>query len=63
MFNEILKVDDQFNERCANAMGQVFFWLLGKAIEDVDIDDMTNIWIKGITYVICIINAYFREKE
>ena len=45
LFKEIAKVDDSFNERCMNATDQVFFWLLGKPIEGVNIDVMTDIWI------------------
>ena len=45
LFKEIAKVDDSFYERCMNATDQLFFWLLGKPIEGVNIDVMTDIWI------------------
>ena len=45
MFDEIQKVDNNFVNRCANDTDQVFFWLLGKHIEGVDVELMANIWI------------------
>ena len=45
MFEEIQKADNNFSRRCANATDQVFFWLLGKHMNGVDTDVMSNIWI------------------
>ena len=45
MFIEIAKIDVAFYERCLNEADQVFFWLLGKPIDGVNIDRMTDIWI------------------
>ena len=45
MFKEIAKVDMVLNERCMNNADQVFFLLLRKPIDGVNVDVMTGIWI------------------
>ena len=63
LFIEIVKVDELFNERCANAADQVFFWLLGKPIEGVNIDTMTNIWIVAGYHICNMYNARIHQGE
>ena len=63
LFKEITKVDDQFNERSANAADRVFFWLMGKAIEGVDIDTMTNIWIVAGYHICNMYNTRILQRE
>ena len=63
LFIEIERVDERFNERCANAPDQVFFWLMGKAIDGVEIDFMTNIWIVAGYHICNMYNRRISQRE
>ena len=63
LFTEIERVDERFNERCANAADQVFFWLMGKAIEGVEIDSMTNISIVSGYHICNMYNRRISQRE
>ena len=65
MFNEIQKVDNEFGRRSAESAGQVFSWLLGRHIEGVDIEIMTNIWIVAGHHISKLYNnrVHSRQEE
>ena len=44
MFERINEVYPHFDDKCREEPGEIAFWLLGKPINDVDIDTMFEIW-------------------
>ena len=58
MFREIRAIDENFDERCNQAPGNTYLWLLGKPIEHLDNDKMVKIWIIAGH---CITNMYKRR--
>ena len=44
MYEEIRLIDENFDERSAEAPGHALYWLLGKQIGDMEVDKMVQIW-------------------
>ena len=63
MFEEIQKADNSFARRGAESADQVFLWLLGKHIEGVDRDVMSNIWIIAGHHISRMYNNRIHTRE
>ena len=63
MFKEIQKVDKEFEARCANSAAQVLYWLLGRHIDNVDVDVMSNIWIIAGHHISNMYRARIHSRE
>ena len=63
MFTEIRLHDIQFDERSASAPGEAFYWLMGKHIPDIEIDNMCKIWAISGRYIANMYHFRLKQKE
>ena len=62
MFNDIKAIDNDFDDRSRQAPGEVFYWIMGKNIPDIDVETMTNIWVTAGMHISAIYKAILRKK-
>ena len=63
MFNEIIAIDANFDERCNQSPGETYLWLLGKQIERLENDKMCDIWIIAGHYIAKMYKCRLSSRE
>ena len=63
MFRDILKIDSTFDERSHEKPGEMFYWLLGKPINGMDLEKIANIWIIAGHCITEMYNQRLRVRE
>ena len=62
MLNEIAEYDRDFEQLCKDHPEQVFFWLMGKPISDLEPEIMNQIWIIAGYHICNMYNNRLRNR-
>ena len=62
-YNEIQEIVDKFDERGRLMPGDTFLWLMGRQIENLDVDTMARIWIIAGHYITCMYKRRIASRE
>ena len=54
MFNEIITIDNDFDERSRQAPGEAFYWIFGKKNPDIEAETMKHIWVTAGLHISAI---------